>query len=240
MPFNDQCGISRKIDDPKERDRLRKILRELDMPEGMGVIMRTVGQGQRARYFVRDLSILARDSGTRSRRGIEEQAAPGLPVSGARSDRAHRARLPHRRNRRGDHRRSQSAVNVSRSSSARSPRARANAFNSTPARSRFSTASTSRRRSTTPSTARSGCPCGGYIVIDETEALDRHRRQHRPQQGRPRISRRRSSKPTSKPPTKSAARLRLRNIGGLIIVRLHRHEKPQGSAGGLPARRRTA
>ena len=28
MPFNDQCGISRKIDDPKERDRLRKVLRE--------------------------------------------------------------------------------------------------------------------------------------------------------------------------------------------------------------------
>ncbi|MFY8216456.1 MAG: ribonuclease E/G, partial [Chthoniobacterales bacterium] len=58
MPFNDQCGISRKIDDPKERDRLRKILRELDLPEGMGVIMRTAGQGQRARYFVRDLSLL--------------------------------------------------------------------------------------------------------------------------------------------------------------------------------------
>ena len=48
MPFNDQCGISRKIDDPKERERLRKILRSLDIPEGMGVIMRTVGEGQRA------------------------------------------------------------------------------------------------------------------------------------------------------------------------------------------------
>lgn len=58
MPYNDQCGISRKIEDPKERQRLRKILQELDIPEGMGVIMRTVGQGQRARYFVRDLSLL--------------------------------------------------------------------------------------------------------------------------------------------------------------------------------------
>ena len=28
MPFNDQCGISRKIDDPKERERLRKVLRD--------------------------------------------------------------------------------------------------------------------------------------------------------------------------------------------------------------------
>lgn len=58
MPYSDQSGISRKVDDPKERERLRKILQELDVPEGMGVIMRTVGEGQRARYFVRDLSLL--------------------------------------------------------------------------------------------------------------------------------------------------------------------------------------
>lgn len=58
MPFSDQSGISRKIESPKERERLRKILKELDIPEGMGVIIRTVGEGQRARYFVRDLGLL--------------------------------------------------------------------------------------------------------------------------------------------------------------------------------------
>src|SRR6266699_2408892 len=58
MPFSDRSGISRKIEDPKERNRLRKILRELEIPEGIGVIIRTVGEGQRARYFVRDLSFL--------------------------------------------------------------------------------------------------------------------------------------------------------------------------------------
>ena len=58
MPYSDQSGISRKIEDPKERDRLRKILRGLDIPDGMGVIIRTAGEGQRARFFVRDLSIL--------------------------------------------------------------------------------------------------------------------------------------------------------------------------------------
>lgn len=58
MPLNDQFGISRKIDDPKERQRLRKILEELSVPEGMGVIMRTVCQGKRVRHFVRDLHIL--------------------------------------------------------------------------------------------------------------------------------------------------------------------------------------
>src|SRR5436853_4291971 len=58
MPYSDRSGISRKIEDPKERDRLRKILRSLEIPEGVGVIIRTVGEGQRARYFVRDLSVL--------------------------------------------------------------------------------------------------------------------------------------------------------------------------------------
>src|SRR5207253_8367808 len=49
MPHNDQSGISRKIEDPKERERLRTILQKLDIPEGMGVIIRTIGEGQRAR-----------------------------------------------------------------------------------------------------------------------------------------------------------------------------------------------
>jgi ribonuclease G len=58
MPHSDQSGISRKIEDPKERERLRTILQRLDIPEGMGVIIRTIGEGQRARYFVRDLGLL--------------------------------------------------------------------------------------------------------------------------------------------------------------------------------------
>jgi ribonuclease G len=57
-PFTDVFGISRKIEDPNERKRLRKILNELEVPEGMGVIMRTAGEGMKARFFVRDLAIL--------------------------------------------------------------------------------------------------------------------------------------------------------------------------------------
>ena len=68
MPYSDQSGISRKIEDLKERDRLRKILRELDVPEGMGVIVRTAGEDQRARYFVRDLGLLVEQW-----RAIEQQ-----------------------------------------------------------------------------------------------------------------------------------------------------------------------
>ncbi|MDQ3624284.1 MAG: Rne/Rng family ribonuclease [Verrucomicrobiota bacterium] len=77
MPFSDQSGISRKIDSPKERERLRKILKELDVPEGMGVIVRTVGEGQRARYFVRDLGLLV--EGWRSiEQQMKEKPAPAL------------------------------------------------------------------------------------------------------------------------------------------------------------------
>ncbi|MFM1768094.1 MAG: hypothetical protein RJA22_623 [Verrucomicrobiota bacterium] len=58
LPNSDQSGISRKIENPEERQRLKRILRKLHIPEGMGVIMRTVGEGQRERYFVRDLALL--------------------------------------------------------------------------------------------------------------------------------------------------------------------------------------
>src|SRR5438876_5642552 len=75
MPFSDRSGISRKIEEPKERDRLRKILRELDIPEGIGVIIRTVGEGQRARYFVRDLRFLL-DEWAKVEQLIREQPAP--------------------------------------------------------------------------------------------------------------------------------------------------------------------
>src|SRR6201997_2176069 len=75
MPFSDRSGISRKIEDPKERDRLRKILRQLDIPDGIGVIIRTVGEGQRARYFVRDLRFLL-DQWEKVEQRIREEPAP--------------------------------------------------------------------------------------------------------------------------------------------------------------------
>ena len=58
LPNSDQSGISRKIENQQERQRLKMILRKLSIPDGMGVIMRTVGEGQQMRYFVRDLALL--------------------------------------------------------------------------------------------------------------------------------------------------------------------------------------
>src|SRR3954462_7356155 len=75
MPFSDRSGISRKIEDPRERDRLRKILRQLEIPDGIGVIIRTVGEGARARYFVRDLRFLL-EQWAKVEQQIKDQPAP--------------------------------------------------------------------------------------------------------------------------------------------------------------------
>jgi Rne/Rng family ribonuclease len=58
LPYADHIGLSSKIENRKERQRLRKILKDLDLPEGMGMICRTVGEGRRAVYFKRDLEML--------------------------------------------------------------------------------------------------------------------------------------------------------------------------------------
>ncbi|MDR2807012.1 MAG: Rne/Rng family ribonuclease [Puniceicoccales bacterium] len=58
MPYSGECGISKKIEDPKERQRLKKILEKLTLPEGAGIIIRTAGEGKQLRYFVRDLHML--------------------------------------------------------------------------------------------------------------------------------------------------------------------------------------
>ena len=58
MPSLARTGVSRKIDDEKERKRLKRILQGLDIPEGMGVIVRTAGTGKLKRDIKRDLDYL--------------------------------------------------------------------------------------------------------------------------------------------------------------------------------------
>ncbi|PAW60825.1 MAG: ribonuclease E/G [Verrucomicrobiia bacterium Tous-C3TDCM] len=58
MPYTEQFGISRKIEDPKERARLRTIMQKLSVPDGMGIIMRTAAIGTRKRHLIRDLAML--------------------------------------------------------------------------------------------------------------------------------------------------------------------------------------
>ena len=58
LPNSEQSGVSRKIENKEERSRLKKIVRELNIPDGMGVIIRTAGQNQKKAFFIRDLKIL--------------------------------------------------------------------------------------------------------------------------------------------------------------------------------------
>ncbi|MDD4102234.1 MAG: ribonuclease E/G, partial [Kiritimatiellae bacterium] len=55
MPGTRLRGVSRKIGDSKERQRLKKILDRLPLPDDAGLIVRTVGAGASKRAFVRDL-----------------------------------------------------------------------------------------------------------------------------------------------------------------------------------------
>jgi len=75
LPNSDQSGISRKIENQEERKRLKKILRELAIPDGMGVIMRTAGEGQQLRYFVRDLALLIEEWKSISERRSSQPSA---------------------------------------------------------------------------------------------------------------------------------------------------------------------
>jgi len=58
MPGSSLRGISRKIEDEKERKRLKKILQRLPVPNGCGLIIRTAGVGVAGSSFVRDMRSL--------------------------------------------------------------------------------------------------------------------------------------------------------------------------------------
>jgi ribonuclease E len=58
MPCMSRTGVSRKIEDEKERRRLKKILQQLEVPPSMGVIVRTAGIGRSKADLKRDLDYL--------------------------------------------------------------------------------------------------------------------------------------------------------------------------------------
>ena len=61
LPNSGLVGVSKRIDDREERARLRHILRGLKIPDGMGVICRTVGAGVEEELFQKDLAMLLRN-----------------------------------------------------------------------------------------------------------------------------------------------------------------------------------
>lgn len=55
MPGSDRGGISRKISDNEQRTRLRKLAQELEVPSGIGMIVRTAGLDRSLSELSRDL-----------------------------------------------------------------------------------------------------------------------------------------------------------------------------------------
>ena len=55
-----RAGVSRKIDDPEQRDRLREIAASLNGPPEVGLIIRTAGHDQPRKVLERDLRYLTR------------------------------------------------------------------------------------------------------------------------------------------------------------------------------------
>jgi len=57
MPGSDRGGISRKISDSDQRVRLRRLSRELEVPAGIGMIIRTAGLDRSQSELSRDLTL---------------------------------------------------------------------------------------------------------------------------------------------------------------------------------------
>lgn len=216
MPYAGQCGISRKIEDRKERDRIKKILRSMKIPEGMGVIVRTAGQGKRWTYFVRDLHILL-NIWKQIQQRIESTPAPALiykepdlierTVRDFLTEQTDRILI--------DSRHEYERILGSVSEISRRARSKIQLFKENiPIFERYNIerqiAQTFQRRVPLPS--------GGEIVIDETEALvaiDVNTGSHK---GKDADGKDFILQANLEAVTEAARQVRLRNLGGLIII----------------------
>ncbi len=75
MPYSQHIGLSSRIEADTERERLKKILEQLDLPENTGLICRTNGEGRKAAFFKRDLKLLL-DYWKKIQQAVAEGNAP--------------------------------------------------------------------------------------------------------------------------------------------------------------------
>ena len=76
MPDENSTGVSRKIDDPKERDRLKRIVEGIRHP-GYGLIVRTEAEGKTERELRQDLEYLEQTWAT-VKQSADSVRAPAL------------------------------------------------------------------------------------------------------------------------------------------------------------------
>jgi ribonuclease G len=60
MPGEEKIGISRRVENRAERERIRNIFRSLEIPKGVGFIVRTNAEGKSDEAFTRDIRYLIR------------------------------------------------------------------------------------------------------------------------------------------------------------------------------------
>jgi ribonuclease G len=77
MPTSKRNGVSRKIKDDKERLRIKSILNNIKLPDGMGLVARTAAEGCDKRDFLRDVSYLL-DTYNRINKASKKEKAPVL------------------------------------------------------------------------------------------------------------------------------------------------------------------
>lgn len=75
-PNNEDVGVSRRIDDDQERERLREMARSLRHP-GEGIIIRTAARGLEEEEFLQDVNFL-RSVWKQARQKAEQMSAPAL------------------------------------------------------------------------------------------------------------------------------------------------------------------
>jgi ribonuclease G len=215
-PFSDGCGISRKIEDPAERKRLKTLINELTIPEGMGVIVRTAGEGKKARYFVRDLHLLLKKWEEIQRKMDNDRAPACLYQEPDIVERTVRDFLTEDIDRvlidnESDFKRTQELVSLI---STRSRGKIAYYKDSIPVFERYNI----ERQIEQTFQRRVQLPSGGEIVIDETEALiaiDVNTGSHKSKHGDEKNT---IFQVNMEAATEMARQIRLRNIGGLIIM----------------------
>ncbi|HKB92366.1 MAG TPA: Rne/Rng family ribonuclease [Opitutaceae bacterium] len=216
MPYSDQCGISRKIEDPKERARLKEMINELTIPEGMGVIVRTAGEGKKTRYFVRDLHILLKKWEEIIRKMETERAPSCLYMEPDLVERTVRDFLTEEIDRvlvdnPEDFKRTQDFVGQI---STRSKSKIAQYKDSIPIFERFNI----ERQIEQTFQRKVPLPSGGEIVVDETEALiaiDVNTGSHKNKGGDEKNV---IYAVNQEAAAEAARQIRLRNMGGLIII----------------------
>ena len=232
MPNNPRAGgVSRRIEG-EDRDQMREVMNQLNVPDGMGAIIRTAGVGRAAEELQWDLDNLQTqwDAIAKAAKG---RGAPFLVYQ--ESDAVTRALRDYLRDDIGeilvdDDGAFQKAPEYMQRFM---PQTRSASSSSTPTTSRCSRATRSRARSRSAYAHKVQLPSGGSLVIDYTEALvsidinsaratsgARHRGdrlQHQPEAAE-----------------EIARQLRIRDIGGLIVIDfidMESHEEPARSRG---------